>query len=146
MAVAGIAMEERSLSRITKIVITRDARFYVPVVDLAKAVGGTPTYARVGRHCSLTVGAGGIVKVNALPLQDFAKKRRASSVVISVGGQDVMTDDYELVLLRPNEWAISLDFLAQLFGGSATFDGADGGWRLPPGGPGTPLAFRGEHE
>jgi hypothetical protein len=147
VAIAGIAIEDRPVSLITKSIATKDARLYVPVVDLAKALGGTATCARGAKHCSLTVGAAGIVKMNPTSLKDFAKGRRASTVVISIGGQDVMlVDDYELVMLRPNEWALSLDVLAHLFGGSATFDGADGTWKLPHGGPGTPLEFRGAHE
>jgi hypothetical protein len=142
MAVARTAVESKPLSLITTGLVTKDARFYVPVVDLAKAMGGTATYVREGSRCSITVGTSGVVRVNAEALKDFVKGRKATTVVISVGGQDVAIDNWEVIMLRPAEWAVSLDFLAKLFGGSATMSATDRTWKIPPGDPGTPLEFR----
>ena len=59
-----------------------------------------------------------------------------------IGVQDVMFDDAESILLRPGEFAISLNLLARLLGGQARFDPGRGAWDLPPGDPSTPLSFR----
>jgi hypothetical protein len=143
MVVAGTAVESKSLSLITKNLVTKDARLYVPLGDLAKALGGTATYARDGKRCSITVGSAGAVKVNMDALKGFTKGQKATTVVVSIGGQDVMlVDDYELIMLRPSEWVVSLDFMAKLFGGSASMSTTDRSWKLPPGGPSTPLQFR----
>ena len=64
-----------------------------------------------------------------------------TGVVLRFGGGDVMTEDFERILLRPSP-LMPLPLLARLLGGTARLDPAKNMWVLPHGGPGDPLSFR----
>ncbi len=150
---AGIVVEDKPVSLLTKNVIMQHGQPFVRLADLARALGGTGRYDPVKARYEIQPGASGVLVANPGLLAalgpggdpEHAANIHAgsqSSLKLGIGGQDVMIDDEEHLLLRPGDPAISLRFLARLLGGQARLDSGKGMWVLPPGGPGSPLRFR----
>lgn len=141
---AGIAIEERPLSLVTKNLATHGGQPHVLLSDLALALGGSGQFDKAKNAYRITTGAGGVLKANSAALRGgppVPKKINATTVVLSIGGQDVTIDYWEVIMLRPAEPAMPLSALAKLFGGAAKMN-SDGTWKIPPGDPSSPLAFR----
>jgi hypothetical protein len=144
-APAGIAIEEKPVALISKNLVMRNGKPFVPLPDLAKALGGSGQFDQVKRRYAILPGSNGVLRTNPAAIaargRIVPKGLNATSVAISFGGLDVMIDDFEVIMLRPAEPALSLNALASLLGGTAKL-GAKGTWEIPPGGPGSPLAFQ----
>ena len=149
---AGITIEDKQDSLVTANLVLHNGLPFVPLSELAKALGGTWRYDPAKARYEIQPGPNGILLVNPGGLSALGPGGNAgplahgqvasqNSVRLSIGGQDVMIDNYEFVLMRPADPAISLKFLARLLGGQARFDSGRGAWVLPPGGPGCPLRF-----
>jgi len=156
------AAAERPVSLVSRNVVTVDGRTYVPLSDLAKALGGRMECTRDRNRCAVTSGPGGILKVNPDALAAFVAKRRRDRMIedaanagrgekegvmniqVTFDGSDVgvrREEEEEHLLLRPNPM-MPVEFLGKLLGGQARFDPGAKAWKLPPGDPGCPLAFR----
>ena len=139
----------RPVSMVTANLVMSNGMPFVPLSELAKALGGTGRYDPVRLKYEIRPGPNGVLLVNpgslaTLGAGQISRGRLAAqnALRLSIGGQDVMIDDEEHLLLRPADPAISVRFLARLLGGQAKFDPGTGAWVLPPGGPGSPLRFR----
>ncbi len=150
-AIGGIAIEEKPASLVTSNLIMHAGRPFVPLGELARALGGSGRYDPVRLRYEIQPGAAGVLLVNPgalgalLPApgaRGGAPATHQNSVRLGIGGREVMIEGSELVLLRPTDPAVSLNFLARLLGGQARFDPGRAAWVLPPGGPGSPLRFR----
>jgi len=152
-ATAGIVIEDKPVSLVTKSLAIHAGKPFVRLADLTRALGGTGRYDPARQRYEIQPGANGVLIVNPGFLSTFgpdgdpehlAHGHAASQNAfrLGIGGQDVMIDDEEHLLLTPSDPAVSLSFVARLLGGRARLDGTKGTWVLPPGGPGTPLRFR----
>jgi hypothetical protein len=168
LALAGITIEEKPVSLLTKNVVMRNGKAYIPGGDLARALGGTARYDEANRRFAIQLGSRGMLTSNPGALAALAQQSHAprglarmedpdsgtggqanlhqvagqTAFKLSFGGSDVMIEEEEHVLLRPGEHAFSIELLGRLLGGQSRFDPNKGGWVLPPGGPGSPLSFR----
>jgi len=168
LAVAGVVVEEKPVSLLTRNLVMRNGKAFVPGSDLARALGGTGRYDPVRLKYEIRPGARGLLKVNPGALASLAPSARnvrgvtrlegpdsgtggqpnpnhvaaQSSFKLNLGGGDVMIEEEEHVMLRPGELGFSIELIGRLLGGQARFDPNKGGWVLPRGGPGSPLAFR----
>jgi hypothetical protein len=147
MAYAGIVIEERPASLLSRNIVMRNGKPFVALADLARALGGSGNYNAGERRYRIVPAAGGVLQLNPGALSSFNRdlKNRIGSqntVMINFGGQDVMIDDAEYVLLRPSDPGVSLALVARLLGGSVRFDKTSGAWKLPSGGPDSPLRFQ----
>lgn len=142
----------RPASLVTANLVLHNGLPFVPLSELAKALGGTWRYDPAKARYEIQPGPNGVLLVNPGGLSalgpggnpgPLAHGQVASqnAVRLSLGGQDVMIDNYEYWLMRPADPAISLNFLARLLGGQARFDSGRSAWVLPAGGPGSPLRF-----
>jgi hypothetical protein len=153
-ATAGIAPSPfRPASLVTNNLVMQGGRPFVALSDLARALGGTGRYDPARLKSEIQPGPNGVLVLNPGAMAAHGgggdphrlgggQAGSHPSFGLRIGGQDVMFDDGESILLRPGEFAISLNFLARLLGGQARFDPGRGAWVLPPGDPGTPLSFR----
>ena len=148
---AGIAPSPfRPASLVTANLVMHNGRPFVALSELARALGGAGRYDPVRSRYEIQPGPTGVLRVNPGALAAVAHRPGPgghapigqTSVKLGIGGQDVMIDDEEHLLLPPADPAISLEFLAWLLGGQARFDAGKGMWVLPPGDPGSPLVFR----
>jgi hypothetical protein len=153
---AGIVIEDKPVSLVTNNLVMSKGLPFVPLSDLARALGGTGRFDAARNRYDIQPGANGILLVNSSPLaaqgnrmvplgdpRVVGERQLASqnAFKLGIGGQDVMIDE-EHLMLRPADPAISLKFLARLLGGQAKFDPGTGTWVLPHGDPGSPLRFR----
>lgn len=143
-ATAGIAIEEKPASLITRNIVMQKGQPFFPLSDLARALGGSLRFDRARHRYEIQPGPNGILQLNSGPLSALASRQAPSreSTRLGLGGGDVMIDNSELVLLQPADPLVSLNLLARLLGAQSRFDAAKGLWMLPPGGPGSPLKFR----
>lgn len=153
-ATAGIAPSPfRPASLVTNNLVMQGGRPFVALSDLARALGGTGRYDPVRLRYEIQPGPNGVLVLNPGPMAAYGGggdphrliRGQAAThppLALRIGVQDVMFDDAESILLRPGEFAISLNLLARLLGGQARFDPGRGAWVLPPGDPSTPLSFR----
>ncbi|MGD1147651.1 MAG: hypothetical protein ABR961_06870 [Thermoanaerobaculaceae bacterium] len=152
-ATAGIEPSPwRPASLVTANLVMSKGLPFVPLSDLARALGGTGRYDPVKNRYEIQPGPNGVLLVNPGMLSMLGpggdpehaahgKLASQNAFRLGIGGQDVMIDDEEHLLLRPADPAISLKLLARLLGGQARFDPGTGAWVLPHGGPGSPLRF-----
>jgi len=151
-AVAGIVIEEKPVALVTRNLVMHNGKPFVPLADLARALGGTSRWDPARVKYEIQPGPNGVLLFNRGALgalgpgggpehkaHDMAASQNA--VKLSIGGQDVSIDEQERVMLRPPDPAISLDFLARMLGGKAKIDPGTGMWVLPRGGPGDPMMF-----
>lgn len=153
-ATAGIEPSPwRPASLVTPNLVTHNGLPFVPLSELARALGGTGRYDPVRNRYEIQPGPTGVLLFNPGMLsmlgpggdpEHLAHGQAANqnAFKLGIGGQDVSIDEQERVMLRPADPAISLKFLARLLGGQARFDSGKGMWVLPPGGPGSPIRFR----
>ncbi len=157
---AAIGPEPRPAALVAKNLVMVNGRAYLPLSDLATALGGTLNCTPDGSKCDIRTGAGGALKLNQGALAAFAARRSnvkensrnlaqgmragVSNVQVTFNGSDVgvqREEEEERLLLRPVP-LMPLSFLAKLLGGQARFDPGTRAWRLPPGDPGCPLSFQ----
>ncbi|MBI4915166.1 MAG: hypothetical protein HY825_04905 [Acidobacteria bacterium] len=144
---AGIIIEDKPVSLISRNLVMEQGVPCIPLADLARALGGTLQVDLPGRRLTITPGQGGVLKINpgspVLTRSNVAAGQAAgrTGVMLRLGGGDVMTEDFERILLRPSP-LMPLPLLAKLLGGTARLDPSKNMWVLPHGGPGDPLAFR----
>ncbi len=152
-ASAGIVIEERPVSLLTKNLIMHKGQPFVRLADLARALGGTGRYDPVKARYEIQPGPNGVLALNRGALAALGpggdpehvahgQAANQNTFKLGIGGGDVGIEEEDKVLLRPADPAISLRFLARLLGGQAKFDAGKGTWVLPHGGPGSPLMFR----
>jgi hypothetical protein len=119
----------------------------IPLADLARALGGTMQVNLQKRLLKLTPGPAGALKLNSSsPVLSKSNAAAAAGagqtgVILQLNGSQVMFEEFEFILLRPNP-LMPLKLLARLLGGTARLDPATNQWMLPPGGPTDPLQFR----
>ena len=147
VASAGITVEDKPVSLISRNLVMEQGVPCIPLADVAKALGGTLHVDLPGRRLTITPGQGGVLKLNpgssVFTRSNVAAGQAAgqTGVVLRFGGGDVMTEDFERILLRPSP-LMPLPLLARLLGGTARLDPTKNMWVLPHGGPGDPLSFR----
>lgn len=78
---------EKPASLVSKQLATMGGRTYVPLADLAKALGGAVACTANKRRCDITSGPGGVLKVNADALAAFAADRQADAAVRTLRGR-----------------------------------------------------------
>ncbi len=152
-ATAGIAIEDKPVALVTGNIVMHAGQPFVPLSELAKALGGTGRYDPARLRYEIQPGPNGVLISNPgllsaqrpgggpdRPGRGRTADRNAFS--LAIGGGEVSVDDVDDILVRPGDPAVSLGFLAHLLGGKARFDPGRGSWVLPPGGSGTPLRFR----
>lgn len=163
-AAAGIIVEDKPVSLVSSNVVMERGVPCIPLADLARALGGTLQVNLEQRLLVITPGPNGPLKPNPARLTSFAQAQRLrrppggqerlseaqaaqgqaagrSAAILRIGGADVMFEEFEFILLRPNP-LMPLPLLGTMLGGTARFDPAKNMWMLPPGGPTDPLAFR----
>ncbi len=151
---AGIAPSPfRPASLVADNLVMHGGKPFVRLADLARALGGTMRYDPAKLRYEIQPGTNGALLLNPglLPAHgpdgDPERPGRGGAASrlafkLGMGGQDVMIDEEDEILLRPGDPAVALDFVARLLGGRARLDAGKGAWLLPPGGPGSPLRFR----
>ncbi|MDD5564629.1 MAG: hypothetical protein PHQ91_13030 [Thermoanaerobaculaceae bacterium] len=144
---AGIIVQEKPVSLLTNTLVMHAGRPFVPLSELARALGGSGRYDPVRLRYEIRPGAAGLLQFNpgglgALGIRRLDGQVPGPSFSLRIGGQDVAIEDQDHVLLPSGDPAVSLSFLARLLGGLARFDPSRGAWVLPPGGAANPLRFR----
>ncbi len=161
--VAGAAggAELRPASLVAKNIQLVNGRAYLPLSDLATALGGTLTCNPQGSKCAIRTGANGVLRLNRGALDAFTALRQGNvkesskgvgqgiragvmEVQVTLDGSDVgvqREEEEERLLLRPVP-LMPLSLLGRLLGAQAIFDPGTQMWKLPPGDPGCPLSFR----
>ncbi|MFZ5787895.1 MAG: hypothetical protein ACOY3Y_15775 [Acidobacteriota bacterium] len=146
-AAAGIIVEDRPVSLLSANVIMERGVPCIPLADVARALGGTLQVNLERRLLRITPGRAGALKLNPrspmLSRSDAAAGLAAgqTGVILQLNGSQVMFEEFEFILLRPNP-LMPLSLLGRLLGGNARLDPKSNSWVLPNGGPGSPLAFR----
>jgi hypothetical protein len=159
---AQAAAVEKPASLVSRHIATVNGRAYVPLADLAKALGGKMKCTRDKARCDITTGPKGTLKFNLGALAAFVAKRGGedvrensknvrqgqkagiSNIQVTIDGSDVgiqREEEEERLLLRPSPM-VPVEFLGKLLGGNARYDPGTKTWRLPPGEPGCPLEYR----
>ncbi|MEW6336042.1 MAG: hypothetical protein AB1625_01460, partial [Acidobacteriota bacterium] len=81
-AFAGIVLEDRPVSLLTKNLVMRNGKAYVPGADLARALGGTGRYDAGKLRYEITPGANGLLKVNPGALRSIIEpNNRPNSIM-----------------------------------------------------------------
>jgi hypothetical protein len=153
-AIAGVEPSPfRPASLVTANLVMSRGLPFVPLAELARALGGTGRYEPARVRYDIQPGAAGVLIANPGMLATLAPAINAAQAPrgglasgqpfkLAIGGQEMTIKEEDTLLLRPADPAISLQLLARLLGGQARFDAGKGMWVLPPGGPGSPLRFR----
>ncbi len=134
---------------------------YLPLSDLATALGGSLKCNPEGTKCNIYTGPQGRLQLNRGALAAFTAARSGNvrnstprldqgrmagvmEIQVTIDGSDVgvqREEEEERLLLRPVP-LMPLSLLGKLLGGRALFDPSAQAWKLPPGDPGCPLSFR----
>ncbi len=158
---AGKGPEAKPASLVAKNLVMVSGRAYLPISDLATALGGSFKCTPDGSKCDIYTGPQGVLALNRGALGAFTAARQGNvrenskgvgqglragvmNIQITINGADVgiqREEEEERLLLRPVP-LMPLTLLAKLLGGRAVFDPGARAWRLPPGDPGCPLSFR----
>lgn len=160
---AGLVVEDRPTFLISTHLVMEQGVPCIPLVDVARALGGTLHVHLEQRVLVITPGDAGVLAVSpgrfeppagtpgyrargrsgpaVRPRAGHGGTANPGAAVLRIGDGEVMIGEYEAIMMRPGPM-MPLPLLARLLGGAARFDSARGIWLLPPGGPVHPLRFR----